>query len=288
MYKIIGADEREYGPITADQIRRWIAEGRANGQTKAQAEGSSEWKPLSGLPEFREALAAKPPPPFAASGPATVDTDRVAEQMAEQIISRDSQVEIGRCISRSWELVKANFWLTVGAVFVVSAIECALGAIPILGAAASMVMAGAFQGGLFHLFLKLIRGQPAGIEDAFAGFKLAFVPLMLAGIVVSVLSSLGFLLCILPGIYLAVAWVFTFPLVIDRRLEFWPAMELGRKVVTQHWWTVFGLLVVNFLVCVLGVLCCLVGVFVALPVTIGALAYAYDDIFGDGSTLAAA
>lgn len=288
MYKIIGADQKEYGPVTADQIRHWIAEGRANAQTRAQAEGSADWKPLSEWPEFSEALAAKPPPPFSASGPATVDTDRVADQMAEQITARDYQVGIGCCISRSWELVKTHFWLTVGAVFIVSAIECALGAIPILGAAATMVMAGAFHGGLFYLFLKLIRGQQAGIEDAFAGFKLAFVPLMLAGIVVSVLSSLGFLLCILPGIYLAVAWVFTFALVIDRKIDFWPAMELGRKVVTKHWWTVFGLLVVNALVCLLGLICCLVGVFVAMPVTIGAVAYAYEDIFGAGPAPAAA
>jgi hypothetical protein len=46
MYKIIGADGREYGPVTADQLRNWIAEGRATAQTRAQAEGSAQWKPL--------------------------------------------------------------------------------------------------------------------------------------------------------------------------------------------------------------------------------------------------
>ena len=30
MYKIIGADKKEYGPITADQLRQWLAEGRVN------------------------------------------------------------------------------------------------------------------------------------------------------------------------------------------------------------------------------------------------------------------
>jgi len=29
VYKIIGADGKEYGPITAEQLRRWIAEGLA-------------------------------------------------------------------------------------------------------------------------------------------------------------------------------------------------------------------------------------------------------------------
>ena len=52
MYKIIGADKKEYGPVTADQIRQWIAEGRVNGQTMVQAEGSAEWKALASFPEF--------------------------------------------------------------------------------------------------------------------------------------------------------------------------------------------------------------------------------------------
>jgi len=52
MYKIIGADGREYGPATAGQLRQWIAEGRANAQTPTLAPGAPEWKPLGVLPEF--------------------------------------------------------------------------------------------------------------------------------------------------------------------------------------------------------------------------------------------
>jgi hypothetical protein len=55
MYKIIGADGKEYGPISAEGLRQWIAEGRANGQTKVQVEGSIEWKRLEELPEFSTA-----------------------------------------------------------------------------------------------------------------------------------------------------------------------------------------------------------------------------------------
>jgi Interferon-induced transmembrane protein/GYF domain 2 len=62
MYKIIGANQQEYGPITADQLRAWIAEGRVNGQTSAKAEGDTAWKPLSMFPEFASALPSTPPP----------------------------------------------------------------------------------------------------------------------------------------------------------------------------------------------------------------------------------
>ena len=56
MYKIIGADGREYGPITAEQLREWIAEGRANAQTRALAEGAAQWKTLTEYLEFAPAL----------------------------------------------------------------------------------------------------------------------------------------------------------------------------------------------------------------------------------------
>jgi hypothetical protein len=62
MYKIIGADQKEYGPITADQLRQWISEGRINGQTKVQTEGAAGWKSVSELPEFVAALPVAAPP----------------------------------------------------------------------------------------------------------------------------------------------------------------------------------------------------------------------------------
>ena len=49
MYKIIGADQKEYGPVTADQLRQWITEGRVNGQTSVWSEAAGGWKPLSAL-----------------------------------------------------------------------------------------------------------------------------------------------------------------------------------------------------------------------------------------------
>jgi hypothetical protein len=62
MYKIVGADQREYGPATSEQVREWIAQGRANAQTLATFEGSP-WKPLSTYPEFADALRTHVPPP---------------------------------------------------------------------------------------------------------------------------------------------------------------------------------------------------------------------------------
>lgn len=63
MYRMIGADGREYGPISAEQLREWIIQGRANATTQILAEGSAEWKPLASFPEFSLLFAAQAPAP---------------------------------------------------------------------------------------------------------------------------------------------------------------------------------------------------------------------------------
>lgn len=54
MYRIIGGDGREYGPVSAEQIRQWVRENRANADTRACVEGTNEWKPLRAFPEFAD------------------------------------------------------------------------------------------------------------------------------------------------------------------------------------------------------------------------------------------
>jgi hypothetical protein len=62
MYRIIGADGRQYGPVSAEQLQQWIAEGRANAQTHTLAEDAAEWKPLGTVPEFAARFAPQTPP----------------------------------------------------------------------------------------------------------------------------------------------------------------------------------------------------------------------------------
>jgi uncharacterized protein DUF4190/uncharacterized protein DUF4339 len=62
MYRIVGVDGREYGPVSGEQLRQWIAEGRANAQTQTYAEGATEWRPLGALPEFAGFFVPPTPP----------------------------------------------------------------------------------------------------------------------------------------------------------------------------------------------------------------------------------
>jgi Tfp pilus assembly protein PilF len=118
------------------------------------------------------------------------------------------------------------------------------------------------------------------VEAAFTGFRQPFPHLVIAGFLASLLTALGFVCLVLPGVYLFVAWMFTFPLIVDRRLDFWPAMHLSRKIISKHWWKFLGLLIVLGLINVLGIAACGFGLFITFPITFAALAYAYQDITG--------
>lgn len=64
MYKIIGSDGKEYGPITLEQLKQWLAEGRLNHDSKVQVEGETAWRTLRDLPELMPTLQSGLPPQF--------------------------------------------------------------------------------------------------------------------------------------------------------------------------------------------------------------------------------
>lgn len=76
MYRIIGADRKEYGPAGVEQIRRWIAEGRVDRQTQVREEGSGQWRPLAEFPQLIESL----------KGNVTVPPIRALPQTAPQAV----------------------------------------------------------------------------------------------------------------------------------------------------------------------------------------------------------
>jgi prepilin-type processing-associated H-X9-DG protein len=66
-YIIIGGDQKEYGPISADEVRQWVTQGRAAAHTKVKMEGATEWKTLADFPEFHDVLKSPVPPTLATS-----------------------------------------------------------------------------------------------------------------------------------------------------------------------------------------------------------------------------
>lgn len=234
----------------------------------------------------------QPPTPTGSliSSPGKIDGPSATSAVPmEEILARDYVLNIFDCLRRGWALVRNDFWPLVGmSAFVLVVLSAASsselvvsegktsGTTSILG----ILLSGPLMGGLYLYFLKKIRGETAGVEIAFTGFRHPFPHLVIAGFLATLLTVLGFICLILPGIYLFVAWIFTFPLITERRLDFWPAMRSRRKVISKHWWKFFGFLIVLGLINLLGMAALLVGLFITFPISFAALAYAYEDITG--------
>ncbi len=213
-------------------------------------------------------------PPVAGTGPDTAAFTQVA-------LAQDYALNIGHCLARGWNLVAHDFWHIVGVAALIGLLQHAAHSTLI-----GIIVSGPLAGGLWLYFLKKIRGEPANVGTAFSGFSVAFVPLFLGSLVTFLLVLAGFLCFLLPGIYLAVAWAFTLMLIADRGLDFWPAMGLSRKVISKHWWQFLWFFIVLGAIELAGLLMCFIGIFVAAPFALAALAYAYEDIFGPAARAA--
>jgi hypothetical protein len=263
MYTIIGGDGKEYGPVTADQVRSWIAGGRANLQTKVKLVGTDDWKTVEEFPEITSgaSTAAAGVPPVSA------------------MYRQAAHLDIISCYERSWTLLKANFWPLVGAGFLMSVFSSVLVYSHYKGIfVITPLFGGVFGAGFYYYLLRKVRGLPTTIGDLFAGFTKAFLTLIAVGLLTSIFVTVGFVCLVLPGIYLIVSYVFTQILVVDKGLGFWEAMETSRRVITRQWWRVLGLLLLSIPFILLGVAALFVGIFVAVPLVTGAVVYAYEDL----------
>ncbi|MFZ4677880.1 MAG: hypothetical protein ACOYM4_19680 [Nodosilinea sp.] len=211
---------------------------------------------------------------------------------SSDLINRDYEVKIGDYFSRGWEIFKQKALLFVLFTLLLILIQIILAVLPYpLGSSsengpkggilnfAFNVITPALTAGYYFVAFQLARGRSAVFGDFFQGFN-KFLPLFLTSLVSGILTVIGFALLILPGIYLAVAYLFAQPLVIDKGADFWQAMETSRKLITKKWFSFFGLLLVLFLLNLAGAILLGVGLLVTIPLSSCILAAAYEDIVG--------
>ena len=313
MYKILGGDGNEYGPVSADTLRQWVREGRANALTQVKPEGAGQWQALSSITELTDIFGAT------ADAPPTIGALPAGRAPAASgaLHDGDYELDIMGCVSRAWAVLTANFWLAVGGSAIYLLIIGGLAGfaqIPFVGMVFSLVsllITGPLMGGLYFFSLRVLRGQPAEVGQVFAGFRDNLGQLILAHIIPAIISGatalpgiimitvsaifmsrnheanpglivllvFGLLLAFVPLIYFSTCWAFTIPLVADQRLEFWPAMKASRAQVGRHWWMVLGLIIVVGLINLAGLLLCCVGFFVTTPLCFLTLACAYETLF---------
>lgn len=219
------------------------------------------------------AVAATPMAPAVATPTGNVPAPMPVPSY-DEITSRGMDLPIGEILGEAWELMKPNFWLLVGGLFVLQ-LAGNVAANTFIG----IVVLGPLMAGFDIVCLRLVAGRPVEFGNLFDGFK-AFVPLMLLGIVKVALIGLGSVLFVLPGIYLGLAFTWAYLIAIDRGEEFWPALMASMRAVNGSFLSTFVFLFVVGLVAMLGLVGCGLGLLVTVPLAQLAIAVAYKRNFG--------
>ncbi len=247
MFTMIGGDGQEYGPVTAEQLREWILDHRANGRTLVRAEGETEWKPLFLRPEFAETLTEAARLHAPAAVPTGEGTGAGGQETAAEASGAGPSLRVLDCVSRGWGTLTRHPLLILAACFWVWLLPTGLAFLGWPGALTGWLISGALYGGLCVLVLDLVRGQPSGSGRVWSGFRARFLPCLLVWVFTDVAIQLGLMLLLVPGISLAVMWAFSLPLAAAGGLDFVPALRASWQAVWPRFFTVLGLLLLAFL-----------------------------------------
>jgi len=213
------------------------------------------------------------------------------------------------CLRGGWDLVKSQYWLFVG----ISAVGMIIANLVPFG-----ILMGPMMCGIYLTLFKQRRGQLIEFGDLFKGFDrfgeslvaalLHMVPIFVILIptyIVFYISMfammaaqggsepapgvlLGFfgfwavvwILLMLFMILISVAFTFAYPLIADRQVSGFDAVKLSFRAAMANFWGLLALMLLSGLLAVVGILLCYVGWFLLMPITFGAMAVAYEQVFG--------
>lgn len=215
------------------------------------------------------------------------------------------------CLKAGHELVRSQYWLFVG----ISAVGMIIASVVPLG-----ILMGPMMCGIYLALFRTRRGQPIEFGDLFKGFDyfgesliaalLHLVPIFVILIPTYIifyismfammaaqgggepdpgllLGFFGFwaviwIVLMVVLILISVAFTFAYPLIVDRRLSGFEAVKLSMKAAMGNFWGLLGLMLLSGLLAFAGILLCYVGWFLVMPITFGAVAVAYEQVFGLG------
>ncbi|VTU00964.1 Uncharacterized protein OS=Haliangium ochraceum (strain DSM 14365 / JCM 11303 / SMP-2) GN=Hoch_3130 PE=4 SV=1 [Gemmataceae bacterium] len=121
--------------------------------------------------------------------------------------------------------------------------EAAIGGLLALGLAALLcvvVLQPIGTAAILHIIMQEYRGKSASIGDALSFAFTRFGALLGTSILVGVLVVVGFICCIIPGVYLYVSYIFVAQVVVLERLSGGAALGRCQKLIEGHRGRVFG------------------------------------------------
>lgn len=200
------------------------------------------------------------------------------EARVNKLLNEGYEFKLERYISTGFELFKKEYGLFIGFSIVAGLISAVAGMIPFVGYFIQAVITALINLGYFYVARKIKLGETPDFGDFFKPFN-ALGDVVGVALVVFLLTILGVLCLIVPGIYLGVAWGFAVPIVyFYSGVALWDSMEASRRVITKNWWWFLLLGICIVLINIVGALCLLVGLLITIPASHLIMYAAFDDI----------
>lgn len=225
-----------------------------------------------------------------------------------EIEFRRNAVQPVQCIKDAWALIKDQYWLFVGI--------CAVGLL-VASAVPMGILMGPMMCGIYMIFFKRMRNEPFEFGLLFKGFDffgpslvatlLHLVPIMIIVVPSYIIFYFGFVFSIIAQgnepnpavmlgvmgmfavfwfvmiiliIFISIGFTFSYTLIVDRKLQAMDAIKLSFKAAMANFWGILGMTLLTGLLTFAGLLLCYVGAFLVFPLQYGAIAVAYERVFG--------
>ncbi len=254
--------------------------------------------------------AAPPPPGPAAPPPAGYNAPPPAQGYGAPGPASGSGVQVGDAFSYGWSKFTANLGAIILAVLgyvaagviigiiwtlILNAIGLGVGATGSDAAAQagfiglliatglmSLVFVALYyvmQAGIIRAALRITYGEPIDVKTFFQLDRVGAV--IIASLLVSVLTAVGFMLCYVPGIIIGFFAQFTLFFVVDKGQGAVDALKSSFALVNKNLGTVVVLYLGVLVAGAIGAALCGIGLLVALPVSIIAQTYVYRRLQGE-------
>jgi len=132
-----------------------------------------------------------------------------------------------------------------------------------------------------YLFLKAMRDEEADLKLLFEGFKTQYLNIVLAHLIVTALTIIGFFMLIIPGIIVACRLVFVPYLVMDKDMDAMKAVEKSWELTRGHGWQIFGMAILSFFIAIAGLIVMFVGVLISIVWIHAAFASFYQAVLNE-------
>ena len=127
--------------------------------------------------------------------------------------------------------------------------------------------------------LMIMRGEPLDASKVMSTDRLGSY--MVGAIIVGVLTFIGFILCILPGIAVGIFALFWGYFLVDKGMSPVEAITASFNLVKDNFATVIIFWLLTIVATIVGAIICGVGLIVAVPVVVIATGYMYKRLQGE-------